>query len=233
MNRADALAELDRVEASLAAVRSFLSDDTSEPAPAAVAPAPESRRGLADAAAFFAAVRQAPPLGPTLSQDEVDGCAAVLGACVGWPVSWAAYALATAVHETAGTLKPIREYGKGHGRPYGVPGRHPPQVAYGRGYVQLTWDANYEKADSELGLNGELVADFDLALRPDIAAKILVRGMGEGWFTGKSLQNFLPPLATRDAFKQARRIVNGTDKADLIAGYAVQFQAALQAGGWT
>lgn len=231
MNRADALAEVERIEASLAALRALLSDDTGDTPSAPVAPVPAARRGLSDAAAFFDAVRRSPPLGPGLSQDEVDGCVAVLGACVGWPASWAAYALATAVHETAGTLKPIREYGKGHGRPYGVPDASG-QIPYGRGYVQLTWPANYAKADAELGLNGALIADYDLALDPAIASKILVRGMDEGWFTGKALQNYLPPVATRDAFKQARRIINGTDKADLIAGYAETFQAALQAGGW-
>lgn len=187
---------------------------------------------LASPALFFDSVRKTPPLGPTLTPDEVSGCEAILAACEGWPVSWAAYALATATHETAGTLRPIAEYGKGHGRPYGVSTRPDGQVAYGRGYVQLTWDANYEKADKELGLDGRLIANYELALDPDIAARILRGGMEVGWFTGKGLATYLPPTATLAQFTDARRIINGTDKAELIAGYAVNFQTALQAGGW-
>lgn len=147
-------------------------------------------------------------------------------------MSWAAYVLATAIHETAGQLRPLREYGKGAGRKYGVPGKHGGQIAYGRGDVQLTWDFNYEKADHELGLGGALIANYDLALDPEISAKILVRGMEEGWFTGKKLADYLQSPATPQQFTNARRIVNGTDKAELIAGYAVTMQAGLQAGGW-
>lgn len=199
-----------------------------EGAPAAAADAP----GLRDPAQFFAVVRAAPPLGPTLTDAEVTGCERILTACHGLPVSWAAYILATAVHETAGQLRPIAEYGKGRGRDYGRPGRNRGQIAYGRGDVQLTWDANYERADRELGLNGRLIDNYELALDPVISSKILVAGMTGGWFTGKSLNDYLPAIATRAQFVFARRIVNGTDKADLIAGYAMTFQQALQAAGW-
>ena len=179
---------------------------------------------------FFDGVR-ARPFGGKLRQEQVDGCGTLIAAFeeLGWPVSHAAYGLATAFHETAATMQPIAEYGRGKGRKYGVKGKHG-QVAYGRGYVQLTWDYNYEKADDELGLRGALIADYDLALRPDIAADIMVRGMEEGWFTGKANRAYLdrsPP-----DYVNARRIINGTDKADLIAGYAKQFEAALVAAGY-
>lgn len=195
---------------------------------------PEPRAGLSNPKAFFDHVRKHPPLGPTLSEDEVKGCERILAACAAerLPVSWAAYVLATAIHETAGTLKPIREYGKGAGRPYGKPGRNGGQIAYGRGDVQLTWDDNYERADRELGLNGALVANYDLALDAAISARIIVRGMEHGWFTGKRLVDYLPERATVGAFMSARRIVNGTDRAALIAGYAITMQDGLLAGGW-
>lgn len=188
-------------------------------------------RGLADPAAFFNHVRSRPPLGPSLTTDEVDGCERLLNAFEGWPTSWAAYGLATGYHETAGTLKPIREYGKGRGYRYGV--EVPPGsglVYYGRGDVQLTWDYNYKKAGEKLGVN--LLGEPDLALDPVISADIMKLGMEEGWFTGKKLADYLPPEATREQFAQARRIVNGTDRADLIASYAVTFQEALKAGRW-
>lgn len=193
-------------------------------------------RRLVEPSKFFNYVRAHPPLGPKLTEDEVTGVERLLVACARreFSRSWTAYTLATAYHETAGTLRPIREYGRGRGRKYGGPGRNGGQVAYGRGDVQLTWDANYERADRELGLGGLLIADYDLALDPLISAKIATVGMEEGWFTGKRLLDYLPyPQASRAAFNSARQIVNGHDKADLIAGYAITFQNALELGGWT
>lgn len=186
-------------------------------------------------AEFYAALRATAPLGPKLTAEEVDGCKALLTACAAAPLAYAACMFGTAYHETAGTLRPIAEYGKGHGKPYGRPGLFGGQAAYGRGYVQLTWDGNYERADRELQLHGALLADFDLALDPLIAARIMRRGMEEGWFTHKRLADYLPAAgaASRAQFIQSRRIINGTDKAALIAGHCLSFQAALQAGGWT
>jgi hypothetical protein len=145
-----------------------------------------------------------------------------------------AYALATAAWETARTMQPIAEYGKGRGRKYGAPGRNKGQVPYGRGYVQLTWDENYERADRELGLNGALIADYELALKPDIAGQIMRRGMVEGWFTGRKFAHTLPAKgpAAREAFVSSRPIINGRDKAAEIADLAMAFQQACQAGGW-
>lgn len=174
-----------------------------------------------DRAAFFAKVRSA--FGP-LRQAQVDGFNTLLDAMKAWPVAYTAYGLATAWHETAHTMQPIAEYGKGTGRPYGKPGRNGGQIPYGRGYVQLTWDENYERADRELGLNGALIADYDKAMEPDIAAAIMVRGMQEGWFTGKKLSNYLP-----GDYINARRVINGTDRSALIAGYARVFEKALTA----
>lgn len=180
-------------------------------------------------------------LGPTLDQDEVDGCEAILKACEGLPVSWTAYALATAYHETAHTMQPIKEVGgpKYLTRMYDVQGARASLARRmgntqpgdgikfaGRGYVQLTWRTNYERAGRELGVN--LVANPDLAMRPDIAAQILRYGMIEGWFSGKAFKDYLPNgRANREQFRAARRIINGTDKDSLIAGYAVQFQDAM------
>lgn len=172
--------------------------------------------------------------GGKMSQGQVDGVNAIIAGFRQQPLSWTAYALATAYHEVDKTMQPIREYGKGSGRKYGAPGRNGGQVAYGRGLVQLTWDGNYERADRELGLNGTLVKDYDLALSPEVAVSIMRSGMVGGWFTGKGFKDYLPAFgpASRDAFRSARRIINGTDKADLIAGYALTFQSALQSGGW-
>jgi hypothetical protein len=147
-----------------------------------------------------------------------------------------AYILATTFHETAHRMQPIAEYGKGKGREYGVKGKYD-QVPYGRGYVQLTWDFNYEKADKELKLRGALLKDFDLALRPDIAVQILFKGMEQGWFTGKKLRDFIDTIDEDDAedqreFEEGRRVINGVDKKRLIASYAIIFERALKLGGY-
>jgi hypothetical protein len=89
----------------------------------------------------------------------------------------------------------------------------------GRGFVQLTGRRNYAKAGSALGI--DLVAKPDDALVPEIAARIIIRGMMEGWFTAKKLGS--------QSYEEMRRIVNGTDKAAQIAGYAAKFEAALAA----
>lgn len=186
-------------------------------------------------------------MGPTLDQDEVDGANAILEALDGLPLSWVAYALATAWHETAHTMQPIAEYGGNSyfTRMYDIRGRRPKTAKRygntrpgdgplfkGRGYVQLTWANNYKKAGKKIGV--DLYANPDLAMRQDIAAKVMHFGMVGGWFTGRSFKSYLPEsgCATRQQFKSARRIINGTDKAALIAGYALEFQQALEASGW-
>lgn len=175
---------------------------------------------------FFKSVRGS-IFGGKLSQDQVEGTEAVLDAYEAAGLTsaqWLAYMLATAFHETAATMRPIEEYGKGKGRKYGVPVGPFKKVYYGRGYVQLTWIYNYEKAEAEL--HAPFVEKPELALDPKHAADIMTRGMQEGWFTGKKLVDY---LNVKTDYRNARRIINGTDKADLIAGYANKFHAALVA----
>lgn len=244
MTRADALAAVADARGRLEAVEAFLLSLPAEaPQPA---PAPSPGPGLADPAAFFAALRSTKVLGPVLTDAEVQGCNVILDACESrFPLSWTAYTLATAYHETAATMQPIKERGEVayFHRMYDIEGARPHKarelgnltpgdgVRYaGRGFVQITGRANYERAGRELGQ--PLVADPDLAMRPDIAAAIMVRGLSEGWFTGKSLRDYIPAAAERRHYVNARRTVNGTDRADDIADYALVFERALKAGGW-
>jgi len=195
--------------------------------PASPVHLPDGKRELVRPAMFFDAVRA---ITGGLDQVQVDTINRLLAGAPHWSVGWMAYALATAWHECR--LRPIAEIGKGRGRKYGKVGKYG-QVPYGRGLVQLTWDFNYEWADKALGLNGSLLRNFDRALEPDIAARILVIGTETGAFTGKALRHYISgEVGTLAQFTQARRIINGTDRAALIAGYAEMFQAALQAGQW-
>lgn len=181
--------------------------------------------------AFYSVVRAA--LG-RLDQKQVDGMEAILSATEGMPIMHRAYLLATAWHETAATMQPITEYG---GRTYfnkydtgslakalgNTPEADGDGYTYrGRGYVQITGRANYAKASQALGV--DMLRNPDLALQPDVAAKVLVRGCSEGWFTGKKLADY-------ESYVDMRRVVNGTDRASLIADYAHVFERAIKAMG--
>ncbi|KAB2656262.1 hypothetical protein F9K94_17315 [Brucella tritici] len=153
-----------------------------------------------------------------------------------------AYVLATAYHETAFTIKPVRETKANTdakakeiltkswkaGKLPWVKADYWSSGFFGRGYVQLTHQENYQRAGQAIGV--DLVANPSLALDQDIAAKIIVLGMKYGWFTGKKLSDFI--TLQKSEFVGARRIVNGTDKAGEIAGYASQYNTLLKAEGY-
>jgi hypothetical protein len=191
---------------------------------------------LVQPAQFFAAAKLS-LFGGKLSTAQVDGLNALLAAFgeAGWPIADAAYGLATAYHETNKSMQPVAEayfLGESKATGYRKTLRYFPW--YGRGYPQVTWRENYAKVDKALGLNGALLADPDLLLHPHYAAKATVVGMSTGMFTGRALKDYLPRVgrATTKQFTDARRIINIQDKAAEIAGYAILFQKALEAGTW-
>lgn len=179
---------------------------------------------------FFEAVRV---VFGKLSQSQIDGIETLLAATEDLPLEFRAYLLATSWHETAKTMQPITEFGGvKYFRKYDTGklakslGNTPEAdgdgwLYRGRGYVQITGRANYAKAGKKIG--ADLISNPELALDPVFAASILVRGCVEGWFTGKKLADYLP-----GDYVNARRVVNGTDKANDIAGVAVKFAAALR-----
>ncbi len=147
---------------------------------------------------------------------------------------WAAYMLATVKHECAETWRPIEEYGRGKGRPYGVAesmiddhGVSYENTYYGRGYVQLTWKENYQKMGQALGMGDRLVFHPELALDPATAYAILSYGMRNGSFTGVRLGDCIDAQVTD--YGKARAIINGTDQASRIASYARQMETLLVA----
>ena len=100
---------------------------------------------MIDRITFFYDVR-VKLFGGRLDQRQVDGMNAILDAgkgAISTDLRWLAYTLATSFWETAHTMWPIEEWGKGQGQPYGMPDPATAQVYYGRGFVQLTWKANY------------------------------------------------------------------------------------------
>ena len=102
-----------------------------------------------------------------------------------------------------------------------------PHLYYGRGYVQLTWFDNYLKM-GDLLVDNQIIDDPKLfindpskAMDPTYATYILVLGMVNGLFTGVPLNKYIN--SERCDFVNARKVVNGLDKADLIASYAKSF----------
>jgi hypothetical protein len=192
---------------------------------------------LSNPKAFFDAVRTQLFAG-NLTMGQTAGINTILTAWTAEPdARFVAYALATAYWETGQKMLPVREDGLGRGRPYGKPAGPWKQIYYGRGLVQLTWYANYGKADASLRALGlidatdDLTKTPDLVLRPDLAADIMTLGMIDGWFTGAKLADFFN--ANKSDPVNARRIINGTDHANDIAGYHARFCAALKAGGYS
>lgn len=152
---------------------------------------------------------------------------------------WAAYMLATVKHECANTWHPITErgnrayfdkYEKGTaiGRRLGNTQVGDGFRFRGRGYVQITGRANYAKMTTALGLGADedLVKDPDQALRPMIAYRIMSVGMRRGLFTGKKLSDYI--AGDKCDYKNARRIINGTDQWERIKGYADTLEGILR-----
>ena len=166
----------------------------------------------------------------SMSQQQVDGQNVIVALwdyqATGSPMTdlrWLAYMLATVYHECATRMWPVTEYGSDtylKGKPY--------YPYHGRGFVQLTWEENYRNAGIALGLidDRDLVAHPDIALDSLIAARIMFRGMSEGWYTGKKLGQYFND--DKDDPVNARQIINGNDDDDLIAGYHYEFLSALQ-----
>lgn len=174
-----------------------------------------------------------------LTQKQVDGIQNILDCTAEAGITdkrWIAYMLATVYHETARTMQPIEEYGKGKGYDYGkklkrnrVPYTSPDKLYYGRGYCQLTWFENYQLMGRLLGY--DLLNKPELALDLKVSTQILIEGMTKGAssfgdFTGKCLEMYFNDKVTD--WINARKIINGLDKAELIGGYAKIFYEGLQ-----
>ena len=159
----------------------------------------------------------------SFSSDQLSNAKDILKGCVQYTtsVNQLAYILSTAIGES--NLRPIKEYrAKAGTHHYTVQNKYWGSGYYGRGYVQLTWDYNYKKFGSLLGV--DLLGNPDQALRPDIAGKIICLGMAKGLFTGKGLNNYF--TSSSSDWTNARRIINGTDKAQEFGSRAKKIAEA-------
>lgn len=169
---------------------------------------------------FFDAIRGS-PMPKKMTAKQVQGIEFILDEyerreCT--ELRWLAYMLATMCIETAWTMQPVTEYGS---QRYLRGKKYWPWI--GRGYVQLTWERNYRKMSDLLGV--DLIKNPDLALDPKIAAEIMFQGMADGIFTGKKLRDYFNNSKTD--WVNARRIINGLDRAAEIGRIAKEFYADL------
>ena len=174
----------------------------------------------------------------SLSQEAVDNINLIVETCEKYDLSYpqSAYLLATTYHETGGTMKPIKEYGGWKylskydtGRLAKALGNTPQadgdgQKYAGKGFAMITGYSNYKFAGEQLGI--DLINNPDLALEPKYAAEILVKGSVNGWFTSKTLKDYIN--SNKKDYYNARRVINGLDKAQLIANYAIVFERVLR-----
>lgn len=199
-------------------------------------------------AAFFKAVRS-PLFAGKLSASQVSGMEAILdeAGSRGTRLEWLAYMLATAFHETAHTMQPVREtlsstddkairildrsFASGKlswvKTPYwrnDADGKS----WLGRGLVQLTHKRNYQIMSPIVGV--DLVANPNKAMETRVAVKIMFEGMERGSFTAHKLSAHIDDQKTD--YYNARRIINGVESAAKVATYAKQFEAALRTAGY-
>lgn len=180
-----------------------------------------------------------PMFGGSMTAAQMNGCETMLAATSDLPIRHRAYILASVFHETGARMQPVREaFGtsdddtiaklerawiKGQLTWVSKPYWHKDadgKAWFGRGHIQITHKTNYRRLGERLGV--DLVGDPNRAMNPDLSARIAVVGMVEGLFTGKKLADYT-------SYRDMRRVVNGMDRADLIAGYAKTFEAAIEA----
>lgn len=161
------------------------------------------------------------------------------------------YILATAYHEVGPTMQPLREgpasrilkgelvsdaEARAHvawmarvgyvSRNYALPDPETGKSYYGRGWPQTTHKGNYLRAGQMLGVGDLFVWNPDLLLERTWASKVLVFGMEKGIFTGHNLFRYLN--STEKDYRGARRIINGTDRAAIIADIATGFEKCIE-----
>ena len=164
---------------------------------------------------FFSRIRNS-VFGGRLTELQVDGIQQIIEyRDEHWPKmsdEELAYLLATVTHETAFRMAPVREMG---GERYLRTKKYYPWV--GEGLVQVTWETNARKFGAQ--------KPGDLMTWP-IALKAAFEGMIYGLFTKYKLSDFIKPGHVD--YVGARKIINGTDRAKLIAHYAEAYREAFK-----
>ena len=199
---------------------------------------------------FFNALRTRSSVlfGSSLTTPQVMGVDALLDAGKDLPLHHMANVLAQVHHETGGGMYPVKEtvmphhndrlpsdaevkrrleaaWSSGRLRQVGVKTPYWRGGAFGRGQIQITHEKNYAKFG---------ITNYSDAIKRDVSARIAVKGMRDGMFTGKKLSDYdFPSALDNPPRTNPRRIVNGQDGTDdKIRAMHFAFVWALEAGGW-
>lgn len=185
-----------------------------------------------------------------LTPEQIDGLAFLIGkieADKRWTrVEQIAYFLGTVWHETARAMVPVVEHGSPHyfekyeGRKsLGNALAGDGYKFRGRGYVQNTGRNNATLAG--IALKGLLVATPtfvgtvgpstftehpEVLLDRNVSYADAVAGMFTGRYTGKKITDYIN--ADKCDYVNARRVINGLDRAGEIAQHAKKFEVALR-----
>jgi hypothetical protein len=102
------------------------------------------------------------------------------------------------------------------------------QVYFGRGYVQLTWWANYARAGAAIGRGFDLLVDPEIVKQPTVAYELMSYGMRTGgiFANGNSFNDYFD--STDTDYEGARAMVNPDNHGAEIAKIAQKFEAVLR-----
>lgn len=160
-----------------------------------------------------------------------------------------AYILATARRESMSTFRPVREApscgadeqcreraigrllekralksGKPVPPNYALPDSNG-QRYYGRGYIQVTFKKNYERAGDKLGI--DLVNNPDKVLDVEVASKLLVRAMLEGWYGSRRPLSYYIDGEKQNWIRARDNVNPGSPNKPITAAYATDIYGCL------
>lgn len=186
-----------------------------------------------------------------LTQGQVDGLNRLIEVWTSdygdYPDAFLAYCLGTGAWETGYTMQPITERGpRSYFNKY-EPGTRLGKILgntqagdgyrfRGEGDVQNTGRRNARYSSARLrevlGVDVDFEKNPELRGDPIYSAHCLFLGCIEGWYTGVKLADFIDGIDESDEedgeeFRQARRVVNGTNKDVEISELALDFEEAI------
>lgn len=169
----------------------------------------------------------------SLSQEQVSGFDAIFDEADKQNIrkDYLDYILATVWHEVGINMQPIEEIGKGKGLRYGkrvwfdnTPYTDIMHIFYGRGHTQNTWRDNYEKLTKANSKGWDFVNHPELLLKTEPSIWATFYAMQTGMYTSRKLSQYFGDKLENP--EGARKIINGTDKAEKIAGHYYKFKKA-------